>query len=292
MLYINQKSHTKMPKTFNYKKEFFTRPILTTENLRFWAIIAIVGFFYFSFAITAIRWATNLSSEQIFSEIQKGYQAFLLDLEIENLNIESSLSSQTQLIYDPDLNIEKYLSTIEKVSTPRRSVVRRPRREDLYPNLEIEAIASAVRSVPGYPRVAPYQARQERVLTYDDRKDVFRSHNDQISIPLPQTIKFASSNGNRDLYETTAIIEMNESDIKFCFERATRYNPGFSGNILISFTIHPDGYVIPSSIKIVKSDISDSRILNCIVKSMRRWRNFKRLAYEEGSYTITRKYIF
>ena len=281
-----------MPKTFNYKKEFFTRPILTTENLRFWAIIAIVGFFYFSFAITAIRWASNISSEEIFSAIQKGYQAFLLDLEIDNLNIETSLSSQSQLIYNPDLNIKEYLSAIEKATTSRRGAIRRPRRGDLFTNIEIGAIASAVSSVPGYHRVVPYQTRQERVLTYDDRKDLFRSHNDQINIPLPQTIKFASSNGNRDLYETTAIIEMNESDIKFCFDRAARFNPGFSGNILISFTIHPDGYVIPSSIKIVKSDINDSRILNCIVKSMRRWRNFKRLAYEEGSYTVMRKYIF
>ncbi len=282
-----------MPHSFDYKKEFFERPFLTPENIRFWSILAVVAFVYFSFAISSIHWASNLPSEKIFTEIKRGYQAYLLDLEVENITLADDLLVDADLLFNPDLDINKQaFPEAQEVSTGRRGRGRRGNANVLFANIEIEAITSAVKKVPGYTGINPYDSRRERSLSYDNEINLFKSHHDRIRIPIPPTIKFASRNGYRDIYETTAVMEINELDIKFCFEKAARFNPGFSGHILLSFTIHPDGYVIPPSIKIIQSNISDSRILDCVVKSIRRWRNFKQIAYEDGSYTITRKYIF
>jgi hypothetical protein len=87
-------------------------------------------------------------------------------------------------------------------------------------------------------------------------------------------------------------MEMNEIDVKYCFERMNHFDPTFSGYLLLRFTIHPDGYVIPASIKFLKTDIKDPRVLDCIRKQLQRWRNFTPIAYEDGNFTVTRKYVF
>lgn len=282
-----------MPRSFDYKKEFFERPYLTPENIRFWSILAVVAFVYFSFAISSIRWASNLPSEKIFTEIKKGYQAYLLDLEVENITLSDELLGDADLLFNPDLDVnEQTFPEAQKVTTGKRSRRGGGNTDVLFANIEIEAITSAVKKVPGYTGINPYDSRIERSLSYDNEISLFKSHQDHIRIPIPPTIKFASRNGNRDIYETTAVMEINELDIKFCFEKAAHLDPRFSGHILLSFTIHPDGYVIPPSIKIIQSNINDPRILDCVVKSIRRWRNFKQIAYEDGNFTITRKYIF
>ena len=87
-------------------------------------------------------------------------------------------------------------------------------------------------------------------------------------------------------------MEANEIDIKYCFEKYARYDPSISGDLSISFAIHPDGFVIPASVKITKSTIRDPRISDCVRKQIQRWRNFIPLAYENGNFKITRKYVF
>ena len=114
----------------------------------------------------------------------------------------------------------------------------------------------------------------------------------EINIPIPKTIQIASQNGSRDFYETIATMEANEIDIKYCFEKYARYDPSIAGDLSISFSIHPDGFVIPASVKITQSTIRDPRISDCIRKQIQRWRNFAPLAYENGNFKITRKYVF
>jgi hypothetical protein len=268
---------------------------LTQDNIRFWSIIAVVALIYSTLAINSVDWATNLSSEKIVREIKREYQAFLLDLEVEYVTIDANLTnrtdpwSQSKLGYLQDIvmpRVERELGAALNIGKSSGLS------GDIFGNLEIEAIASAVRSVPGYSRIGRYRPRQERYLSLEKKVPVYRSHEDRINIPIPETISFASNNGIRDINETSAIMELNELDIKYCFESMARFDPSFSGSILVSFTIHPDGYVIPASIKIIKSNINDPRILQCIERSIRRWRNFTPIAYEDGNFTVTRKYIF
>ena len=147
-------------------------------------------------------------------------------------------------------------------------------------------------NVVGYPGLNYRSSRSEKPLTLQNEIKVFRSHDAQIQIPVPEVFRFASENGIRDLHETSAIMEMNEIDVKYCFERMNRFDPTFSGYLLLRFTIHPDGYVIPASIKFLKTDIKDPRVLDCIRKQLQRWRNFTPIAYEDGNFTVTRKYVF
>jgi hypothetical protein len=156
----------------------------------------------------------------------------------------------------------------------------------------IATIGSAVEGVPGYAGGNFNKIRREKRLSYRKEVKVFRSHQDKIVIPMPETIQLASQNGSRDFYETIATMEANEIDIKYCLEKYTRYDPSITGDISISFTIHPDGFVIPASVRITQSTIRDPRIAECIRKQIQRWRNFVPLAYEYGNFTVTRKYVF
>lgn len=153
-------------------------------------------------------------------------------------------------------------------------------------------ITSAVENVPGYPEINYRSSRSAKPLNLRNEIHVFKSHGEQIQIPLPEAFHFASENGRRDLQETSAVMEMNEIDVKYCFERVYRFDPSFKGFVLLRFTIHPEGYVIPASIKFLKTDIRDPRVLDCIRKQIQRWRNFPQIAYEDGNFTVTRKYVF
>ena len=156
----------------------------------------------------------------------------------------------------------------------------------------IATIGSAVKGVPGYTGRNYGAIRREKKLSYRNEVKIFRSHQNHIHIPIPETIQLASQNGSRDFHETIATMEINEIDIKYCFEKFARFDPSISGDVSISFSIHPDGFVIPASVKVTKTTIRDPRIVDCIRKQIQRWRNFNRLAYEDGNFTVTRKYVF
>jgi len=156
----------------------------------------------------------------------------------------------------------------------------------------IATISSAVEGVPGYTGRDYSVTHREKRLSYRKPVKVFRSHQDNIYIPIPETNQFASQNGSRDFYKTIAIMEANEIDIKYCFEKIARYDPSLSGDVSIRFTIHPDGFVIPASVRVTQNSIYDPRIADCIRKQIQRWRNFERLAYNDGNFTVTRKYVF
>ncbi|HFE65480.1 MAG TPA: AgmX/PglI C-terminal domain-containing protein, partial [Caldithrix sp.] len=156
----------------------------------------------------------------------------------------------------------------------------------------VEAITAALDGVAGFAGLPDYSFRRERSLTLRNEENYLKEYEKPIHISKPEVFHFASQNGNRSLEETTAVMSLNEHDVKYCIDKSKRYDPTFTGDILVRFTIHPNGYVIPSSIKIIKSNITDIRVIRCIKKSIRRWRNFPRIALEEGSFTVTRKYVF
>ncbi len=296
---------------YNYKKIFFRRPFFTRNNQRFLLIVVTVAIFCLLIVIESMRWACNLPLQLISQKIKTDYVLFLINEKHKILENNSTISKS---LLDPHFhwlnspnkkpseNLKKNSSYLEKVSfshSALKDMAEKKVSPEAYFNHlfrpetgSIEAITTAVRDVPGM--ISPLEDiyRLERKLTFREDDKIVNQIHKSINIPVPPPAHIASDNGNRDPEETFAIMESNEYDIQYCFEKYSRYDPNFSGNVLVSFTIHPFGYVIPSSIKILNSNITDPRIIRCIKKSIQRWRNFPRLALENGEFTVKRKYIF
>jgi hypothetical protein len=288
-----------MSNSLSYNRLYFRRPIWTPENQRLWGILFTVTMLVVSTLMLSMRWSARISPERINALIKTRYIAFLSQSTFPRkislpapavvasaIAPKTTKQSGTAITSLADNGI---LSALDIVASQPISIAEGDALADA-PGIGI--ITSAVEHVLGYPGINYRPLRTAKPLTLQNEITVFRSHGEQIQIPIPEVFHFASENGNRDLYETSAIMEMNEIDVKYCFERMNHFDPTFSGYLLLRFTIHPDGYVIPASIKFLKTDIKDPRVLDCIRKQLQRWRNFTPIAYEDGNFTVTRKYVF
>lgn len=156
----------------------------------------------------------------------------------------------------------------------------------------IGSIPSLVKPSPAkrYSPTEPYNARKK---AYDSSvKELSRVDNANIDIAKSEFTDFEIATGTRDYENTISTANENKKYVKHCIDRIARNDPTMRGNLVVKFDIHPEGYVIPASIRVVESDIKDMRILNCIKRTIRRWHNFPRVPYEQGEYSITQKYVF
>jgi hypothetical protein len=278
----------------NYETVFFRRPLLTDDNIRFGSILFALFIFTLILHFFIFNWLKNIPVTQLQENIRKEYVAFIA----ESVNIIKSVDQAVELpssgTYSQEIPTR---AGIQETNQQQNQAVTSSENDitDLISETDamgIATIATAVENTPGFSGYIYMTDRREKALTLRNDVTVYRSHQKRIQIPLPEKIQFASQNGNRDLFETTATMEMNEIDIKYCFEKVARYDPTMSGDLLVSFTIHPNGHVIPTSVKVINSNIRDPRIIDCIRKQIQRWRNFKQIAFEDGNFTITRKYVF
>lgn len=295
-----------MRDSFNYQKIFYHRPIFTRENLRLWSILGLVAFFTLLFVMNSLDWVNHIPVRVITSKVEKDYVAFLLKEtpreSAKSAEIVKSTSPLAMSETPPETSAKQIQEAISKIPSKKQAATRTQNARALAKSIlkyairpeemSVEPITAAVEKAPGFTGFQEYSYRTEKPLSFRNEEKRVARGKPSINIPAPTFERFASKNGNRDLEETTAVMALNEHDIQFCFERFSRFDPSFSADVVVSFSIHPDGYVIPSSIKIIKSNIQDPRVLNCIKKSIQRWRNFPKIALEDGPFTITRKYIF
>ncbi|MGH1364731.1 MAG: AgmX/PglI C-terminal domain-containing protein [Calditrichia bacterium] len=87
-----------------------------------------------------------------------------------------------------------------------------------------------------------------------------------------------------------AVADDNKRLVKSCLRRTYRNDPTFKGHMVVKFMIHAKGFVIPESVTILKSNLRDRRLIHCITKNIKRWKNFP--AADSGVYPIVQKYIF
>lgn len=286
-----------MNRSPSYRQLYFHRPIWTSENQRLWGILFTVTLAVISTLLLSMRWSARISPERINFQIRNRYISFLSQ---STFSMKLAPPAPTPAASTAGVDRAGSASassrgtggSTEKTSPSTGKSSSATDGSDLADAFGLGIITSAVENVLGYPGLNYRSSRSEKRLTLQNEVKVFRSHNAQIQIPVPEVFRFASENGNRDLHETSAIMEMNEIDVKYCFERFSRFDPAFSGYLLLRFTIHPEGYVIPASIKFLKTDIRDPRVLDCIRKQLQRWRNFTPIALEDGNFTVTRKYVF
>lgn len=296
-----------MTNSYNFKNIFFHRPLFTPDNIRLFVIILTVAFFSILTVTLSTKWAVNLPRMVTSEKIKSSYITFLSQERVKlqkesNKKLLAGSNSPSAIKIDNKIREKMERNPLKKApfsKTFSKKHANQQKNSIDYPGkrLAIDVpsgaiISSAVENVPGAIDYHSSSIRAEHRMSFSNNDEYLKKLEGPIQIPEPKIVRLASVNGNRNPQETYAIIAGNEMDIQYCFEKYARYNPDFSGDLKISFIIHPDGYVIPSSIKILNSNITDPRIIRCIKRSLRRWKNFPSIALEDGIFRVTRKYVF
>lgn len=279
-----------METPFEYQKVLFRRPFWQPDSRRMIAITAGVAAATLFILFFFINYIEHLPARAISQKIEKNYARFLAEIKFSALpSAEPEPSPRAFLPIRRNL-IADAVSHARPLTPPGDSFTSDSLQMAAFNSLQ--PVTAAIAKVPSLIGEPVFEKRIERQLLLNDNSYLNEHADGPIQIPRPESFQFASTNGRRDLQETTAVMNINEEDIRYCIEKFTRYNPAYSGDVLISFTIHPDGHVLRESIKIIRSSIRDARILHCIRKSISRWKNFPRIALDDGNFTITRKYIY
>lgn len=306
------------PGNFSYAKIFFRRPLWTSANIRIAkfflgacilsaAVIVYAAGFYRSLnqqppAKNPLKeYFVSLAVPQYSGE--GAYQATFGYLpENNSLTTADSMSNaspetdqspaesrlivrrslnkpegQAQFAIDPQL-----IDFLSDASGSRRDIIAAINQA---PALQLPAVSRSIESAAAYRvRKNAYESSSEQVNNQQGA--------DAIRIASSGYTDFGIVRGSRNHEKTIASVNQNSWSVKICIERFARINPLIKGSMLVRFDIHPGGHVIQESVRVVQSDINDPRVVNCVVRNIRRWRNFEALASSKGVYTLTQKFVF
>ena len=98
--------------------------------------------------------------------------------------------------------------------------------------------------------------------------------------------------GYRDPNEISRVVSAHLPMIEYCFQKARRINRNVRGYVKLEFRISYEGYVIPESIRVLSSTINDPKVEACIKKTVKRWRDFKKLDQKMGIVRTVQKFAF
>ena len=93
----------------------------------------------------------------------------------------------------------------------------------------------------------------------------------------------------RDPEVIDAIINQNKASVEYCYQSQLKLDPNLRGEILLNFDILANGKV--GAVKIISTTLNNSKVEQCIIKSVRRW-VFTALTGGQGIVTIKTKFIF
>jgi len=94
----------------------------------------------------------------------------------------------------------------------------------------------------------------------------------------------------RDAEAVLAVINSHMAAIQYCYQREWRKNPNLKGKIVVRFTIRPDGSV--ANAQIISSTLNNPAVENCILRVIRRWRDFGAIDPSKGDAVFRQEYIF
>lgn len=257
--------------SYNYKKVFFQRPILTQMNLFFWWFLFFTIIAVIPITIVSIRYFTHLPEYFMKQQFQKYTINQLMQVRrsaIVHDNVEVNEIFFGDLSEDNPEETTEYNNIIKEVEIP-----------------------TVLESAP--VKKSPLKRYRESKKIYAQNIEKFSVESDsQIHIAKPNFTDFEVPEGYRSFEETIMVGKESKRYIETCLDRFFRVQPRFRGKIIVKFDVHPEGYVIPETLKIVYSDIEYEPIKECIKKNIRRWVTYPPVPKEQGIYSVTQKYLF
>lgn len=80
----------------------------------------------------------------------------------------------------------------------------------------------------------------------------------------------ATVEGGLDPDQVQAVVERNQGQMVYCYEKAMQSKPNLKGRVAVRFVVSPSGSV--SVANIAQSSVNSSQIESCILSKMRAWR--------------------
>ena len=142
--------------------------------------------------------------------------------------------------------------------------------------------------------------REKRATDEEIEKlaETFKNHK-QISIERKGTIEInknitiagkGKSNTRRDVNVVNNVINSHKGAIEFCYRKELKNNPKLKGKMLLTITILPNGNVKNS--KILYSSVRNKKVENCVINSVRKWKDFPVIDEKYGIVEVDFKYLF
>ncbi len=278
---------------YDFKKVFFKRPIWTEDAVLFGKILTITAILLLTITGIYVSFYLGTPSGSMSMKVKKKYIARLAEIAKDQPVMFASSTNEPEALItvlpedarEPDVAAPTVMP--EKIRAQKSRVVPRPVQLEIepeeIPRPEMPAWTAAAKSMENY--------RNQR-RTYEKNIRQLNRAKKEITIPDSKFTDFEIISGIRDDEETLAIASENRKLLQHCIDRVHRLHGSARGNIVVKFDIHPEGYAIPESVRIIEADVPDPQILQCVKRSIKRWRNFPRVAYELGVYSLTQKYIF
>lgn len=316
-------------RSYDYIKVFFTRPIWTELNILYVKFLSVTAIIILSLTLLSVRYYNHYPLQRIRHQMKQAYLSRLVTIYqkiplldpvteqprpltylFEGFRAEKVLSEELPGLSEAQRDLERAAAREKgRSQAAKRISARIPDSKIRYDSSLVASLSSSAQTgadiqgaiggiasmvTPGgAARNAPMEPFNARKKAYESNTRQFsRSPDENIAIAETQFTDFDIATGVRDYDKTISIANDNKKDVRRCFDRIYRSDPTVKGNLVVKFSIHPEGYVIQESIRMVQSDIQDVHILNCIKRTIRRWRNFPRVPYEMGEYSITQKYVF
>lgn len=231
-------------------------------------------------------------SEPLYASIENDLSQFILPLDdaVEEM-LDKRLSAPDN--FEIASSDEKpAVSVVKSYDQSLAAFLKSPSQTKVDVKSAIERIPTVATPTPTrtLSLVEPYQTRKQ---AYESNIKKFnKMESGKVAIADANFTDFEVVKGVRNYDQTISIVNTNNRSLKYCFRRILRNDPAARGYVQLRFTIHPEGYVDRDSIRILKTDIKDRRVLQCVTRAVSRWRNFPQVPYENGEYSITQKYIF
>lgn len=309
-----------MDNHFDYHSTFFRRPYWTESNRRFVKFWSGTTAVILLLQLVFMNISRNIPVAHIEKQIVQHYfSTFLSELSLaeevteqpQPETAERAEKAEVDFSRMRDREVVEHLLNKRPANRTRLSVEKFKQKFD-DPSLDnaleeivhdktqhFKLLTSIISDVPplatppSEPAYSPLESIfRRREIANENLKMFKQKASSEVNIKPPEITDFGLVKGYRNYEQTLRISNGNLQLIRYCLEKFVGNMSLIKGNIVVKFEIHPDGYVVPESIKIIETDIRDPRALACIQKRIRRWRNFPKVALEQGNYTITQKYIF
>jgi hypothetical protein len=258
--------------SYDYKKVFFQRPILTQMNLFFWWFLLITVLWVVPLAIVLKGYFTNLPEDLLTREYKRYTITRLLQI------------PRSAVIAD---NVEISKPYFGGMPAEESEIDEEPGSKDAGNEGESPPVVESA------PKKNPLKKYQKSKKVYEDNIEKFAvKEDDKVKITPPNFTDFGVVQGYRSFEETITVGTESKKYIENCLDRYFRIYPRFRGKIIVKFNVHPDGHIIPETLRIVQSDIEYKPIQECVKKNIQRWVTYPAVPNEQGIYSVTQKYIF
>ncbi|GAB4180417.1 MAG: hypothetical protein Kow00108_16750 [Calditrichia bacterium] len=195
--------------------------------------------------------------------------------ELKNKSKGKILGTETIIVNPYESTIENLLGDLETAMFG----------EKMVPDLD-EVLANVRR----YRKEGPFDPSVDITALPEEKLALERTYSPEIDTSRIENRMFYVQ-APRNPMEVSQVIKSNEPVIQYCF-RKFKYEMNRKYSIQVEFNIDHTGAVIPGSVKVIRTNITNPKLIKCITRAIARWKNFGEIEMTDYVYRVKQKWVF